>query len=463
MTELVTKYQQYAEYKNTGVSWIPEMPQGWQVTKLKYLIKNLESGVSVNAADYPKSEEEFGVLKTSCVYTREFRAEENKTVFEEELSRVKCPVRAGSIIISRMNTPDLVGAAVYVRENYSKLYLPDRLWQTVYNDDEAQSSKYLHYFMYLRGFRDQISNFAEGASSSMQSISKEDFLSINILLPTRDEQEGVANFLDYETAQIDTLIEKQQTLIKLLKEKRQAIISHAVTKGLNPNALMKDSGVEWLGEVPEHWDVCALKHILATPITDGPHETPVFLDKGVPFISAEAVSQGYINFDKKRAHISKLDNEKYSKKYTPKKYDIYIVKSGATTGVSAIVETDREFNIWSPLAVIRCALYCEPYFTLFAIRSKYFQEEIRLNWNYGTQQNIGMAVLGNLLITYPPRKEAQEISNYLKRVTEKMNELIERAEQAIQLMQERRTALISAAVTGKIDVRGWVAPDSKAM
>ena len=354
-----------------------------------------------------------------------------------------------------MNTPDLVGAAVYVKENYSNLYLPDRLWQTVYNDEAAQSSKYLHYFMYLKGFRDQISNFAEGASSSMQSIAKEDFLSINILLPTRDEQEEIANFLDHETAQIDTLIEKQQALIQLLKEKRQAVISHALTKGLNPDAPMKDSGVEWLGEVPEHWTVCALKHILATPITDGPHETPVFLDEGVPFISAEAVSQGYINFDKKRAHISELDNEKYSKKYSPRKYDIYIVKSGATTGVSAIVETDREFNIWSPLAVIRCAPYCEPYFTLFAIRSKYFQEEIRLNWNYGTQQNIGMAVLGNLLITYPPKKEAQEISDYLKRVTKKMNELIERAEQAIQLMQERRTALISAAVTGKIDVRNF--------
>ncbi len=286
-------------------------------------------------------------------------------------------------------------------------------------------------------------------------ISLGELKKLKIPYPSLIEQQAIANFLDYETAQIDTLIEKQQTLIQLLKEKRQAVISHAVTKGLNPDAPMKDSGVEWLGEVPEHWTVCALKHILATPITDGPHETPIFLDEGVPFISAEAVSQGYINFDKKRAHISKLDNEKYSKKYTPKKYDIYIVKSGATTGVSAIVETDREFNIWSPLAVIRCAPYCEPYFTLFAIRSKYFQEEIRLNWNYGTQQNIGMAVLGNLLITYPPRKEAQEISNYLKRVTEKMNELIERAEQAIHLMQERRTALISAAVTGKIDVRGW--------
>ena len=424
MAESVAKYQQYEEYKDSGVEWLGEVPNEWSVVKLSYKMK-LASGDTLTANDIEPIGQ-YAVYGGNGLrgYTKNYNCD------------------GSYILIGRQGA--LCGNINLAK---GKFFATEHA-VVVYPYEEFNIT-------FLSGFLEFMDLGQYSVSAAQPGLSVDRINALHILVPPISEQIIIGEFLDHETAQIDTLIEKQQTLIQLLKEKRQAVISHAVTKGLNPDAPMKDSGFEWLGDVPEHWEVCALKHILATPITDGPHETPVFLDEGVPFISAEAVSQGYINFDKKRAHISKLDNEKYSKKYTPKKYDIYIVKSGATTGVSAIVETDREFNIWSPLAVIRCAPYCEPYFTLFAIRSKYFQEEIRLNWNYGTQQNIGMAVLGNLLITYPPRKEAQEISNYLKRVTEKMNELIERAEQAIQLMQERRTALISAAVTGKIDVRGW--------
>ncbi|KAA0924892.1 restriction endonuclease subunit S [Psychrobacter sp. ANT_H56B] len=434
------------------------MPQGWQVTKLKYLIKNLESGVSVNAADYPKSEGEFGVLKTSCVYTREFRAEENKTVFEEELSRVKCPVRAGSIIISRMNTPDLVGAAVYVTENYSNLYLPDRLWQTVYNDDEAQSSKYLHYFMYLRGFRDQISNFAEGASSSMQSISKEDFLSINILLPTRDEQEGVANFLDHETAQIDTLIEKQQTLIQLLKDKRQAVISHAVTKGLNPDAPMKDSGVEWLGDVPEHWEVLAISK-LTQKITNG-YVGPtrdILVKQGVPYVQATHIKRGNVNFDD-----AYFVTDNWSKKHSKsilKKGDVLVVQTGAGTGdIGLVTEREEGYNchaliilqpttdliLGSYLSLILQSSY--GYSTLYSIRTG------------GMHPHLNCGEVRYVKVPTPTIDEQQKIVEYIENMKSKFDELTRSAEKAIQLMQERRTALISAAVTGKIDVRGWQVP-----
>ena len=433
MAELVMKYQQYDEYKDSGVEWLGEIPKDWEVVRLKYIAEL--SGNKISG-----SENQYVGLENVESKTGKFKVTEG--IVSEGVSNT---FEKGNLLFGKLRP--------YLAKSWLASFSGICSSEFLVLNSQLVHPKFLKYMTLTDEFVEQVNSSTYGTKMPRASW---DFIGL-LPLPVMnyDLSKIIANFLDYETAQIDTLIHKQQTLIQLLKEKRQAVISHAVTKGLNPDAPMKDSGVEWLGDVPEHWEVCALKHILATPITDGPHETPVFLDEGVPFISAEAVSQGYINFDKKRAHISKLDNEKYSKKYTPKKYDIYIVKSGATTGVSAIVETDREFNIWSPLAVIRCAPYCEPYFTLFAIRSKYFQEEIRLNWNYGTQQNIGMAVLGNLLITYPPRKEAQEISNYLKRVTEKMNELIERAEQAIQLMQERRTALISAAVTGKIDVRGW--------
>jgi len=209
----------------------------------------------------------------------------------------------------------------------------------------------------------------------------------------------------------------------------------------------KDSGVEWLGEVPVQWNVCAIKYIVSIPITDGPHETPNFFDSGVPFISAEAISTGRIDFEKIRAHISEEDNEKYSKKYCPKKYDIYMVKSGATTGITAIVETDIKFNIWSPLAVIRCSEYFSPYFVLNFLRSLNFKEAIELNWSFGTQQNIGMGVIENLHIAKPSINEQQKIANFLGHETSKIDTLIEKQQQLIQLLKEKRQAVISHAVT----------------
>lgn len=444
MAGLMAKYQQYDEYRDSGVEWLGEVPNHWEVIKGGYIgdLFGSESVLESHVVD----DGDLPFIKVSTLSTDGFSIDSPEWFISRKADKF-VRTRKNYIVFPKR------GAAIFTNKvniiNIPSVIDPNLMGWKV---NERAISEYVAFLLKTRRL-DDIADVSTVPQINNKHINPQKFP-----LPPIEEQTQIISFLDYETAQIDTLIDKQQTLIKLLKEKRQAVISHAVTKGLNPNAPMKDSGVEWLGDVPEHWTVCAVKHILATPITDGPHETPVFLDEGVPFISAEAVSQGYINFDKKRAYISALDNEKYSKKYSPKKYDIYIVKSGATTGVSAIVETDGEFNIWSPLAVIRCAAYCEPYFTLFAIRAKYFQEAIRLNWNYGTQQNIGMAVLGNLLIAYPPKEEAQKISDYLKATAEKMNELIERAEKAIQLMQERRTALISAAVTGKIDVRGWVEP-----
>ena len=176
-------------------------------------------------------------------------------------------------------------------------------------------------------------------------------------------------------------------------------------------------------------------------------------DAGVPFVSAEAVSAGYVNFDKIRGFISEQDHLRYSEKYLPKRGDIFMVKSGATTGVTAIVETDLEFNIWSPLAVIRCGPCSDPYFVLNFMRSKNFLEAVALNWSFGTQQNIGMGVIENLAITVPPIDEQRLIAEFLVRDSSKLDALTAEANSAMKLLQERRTALISAAVTGKIDVR----------
>ncbi len=209
----------------------------------------------------------------------------------------------------------------------------------------------------------------------------------------------------------------------------------------------KDSGVEWLGEVPEHWGSVAIKHVVATPVTDGPHETPPFSDEGVPFVSAEAVSTGRIDFAKIRGFISEADHNRYCQKYKPQVGDIYMVKSGASTGTTAIVDDDREFSIWSPLAAIRCNSDSIPTFVLNFLRSRNFQEAVALNWSFGTQQNIGMNVIENLHVTIPPLPEQHAIAAFLDRETSKIDALVAEQRQLIELLKEKRQAVISHAVT----------------
>ena len=218
-----------APMKDSGVEWLGEVPEHWDVARLKHLIKSLESGCSVNAADIPAKENEIGVLKTSCVYTRRFRAGENKTVVIEDLSRVKCPVRKGAIIISRMNTPDLVGASALVETEAKNLFLPDRLWQTIFNEEFEVNPEFLAYFMTVEGFRNQISLSAEGASSSMQNIAKEDYLAINALLPQLREQVEIVSCIKEKEAKFLLLEEQAMSAIELMKERRTALISAAVT------------------------------------------------------------------------------------------------------------------------------------------------------------------------------------------------------------------------------------------
>ena len=170
----------------------------------------------------------------------------------------------------------------------------------------------------------------------------------------------------------------------------------------------KSSGVDWLDEIPVGSNIISLKHLVKTKITDGPHETPVAVESGIPFVSAEAIQNFTINFDSKWGFISKEDHLKYSKKCKPQNGDIFIVKSGATTGKVAYVNRDMEFNVWSPLALIRAdenTVYSR--FLFYFIISQIFQKQVQFSWSFGTQQNIGMGVIQNLQIVIPSLSEQQ--------------------------------------------------------
>src|SRR5690606_3748360 len=294
------------------------------------------------------AEGEIGVLKTSCVYRGWFEPVENKAVVPEEYERVGCPVTAGTLIVSRMNTPDLVGAAGMVGESNPGLFLPDRLWQVHFADAHAA---FIHYWTHSPLYRAQVQQVCAGASSSMQNLAQDQFRAFTLALPPALEQTAIAAFLDRETAKIDALIAEQQNLIALLKEKRQALISHAVTKGLNPNAPMKDSGVEWLGEVPAHWEIKRLKHV-SPFITVGIVVNPsnYVSNDGLPFLYGGDVYEGVIDFANAR-RISPADSEANAKTLL-RSGDLVTVRVGAP-GVTAVVPEECEGGNCASVMLIR--------------------------------------------------------------------------------------------------------------
>ena len=218
---------------------------------------------------------------------------------------------------------------------------------------------------------------------------------------------------------------------------------------------MKDSGVEWLGAIPAHWTGLPLKRWVAAKITDGPHETPELLPNGVDFISAEAVSEGKIDFEKRRGFISPELHTQYSRKCKPVRDDILICKSGATTGKLAKVDTDMGFSIWSPLAIVRVDLSrINPRFLEITLGADYVQNQIKRTWSAGTQPNISMGDLERLFVVAPSLEEQARILAFIDKETKGFSQIIARVREAVEHLRELRAALISAAVTGRIDVRG---------
>lgn len=433
------EFKQYPSYKKSGVEWLGDVPEHWQIVRTKDIFNHRKE-------EALEDDEIVTAFRDGQVTLRKNRRTDGFTNSIKEHGYQH--INNGDLVIHEM---DAFAGAIGVSDSSGK---STPVYTVCYAKNENINHHFYSHFFRTMAKTGFINSLAKGIRVRSTEFRWNESRNVYLAEPPKADQEKIVSFLDTETARIDNLIAKQEKLIELLEEQRKSIISHAVTKGLNPNALMKDSGVEWLGEVPEHWMTPSSKHLLEIPITDGPHETPNFVDDGVPFISAEAISKGKIDFDKKRGYITSELNAIYSKKYSPKIDDIYMVKSGATTGKVAMVETTEEFNIWSPLAVFRCNKNkVLPKFLLAVFNSSHFYDALVLNWSYGTQQNIGMGVLSNIEIPCPSLKEQAEIIQHLDAQNTKFDKLISTQSQLIEKLKEYRSTIISHAVTGKIDVR----------
>lgn len=376
--------ERYSEYKDSGVKWLGEIPSHWELLKSKYLWKETFENSTSGKEDLLSVSQYTGVTKSKA----DSRSESligYKIVHKDDLVINIMLAWLGGLGVS--NDEGVVSPA-YCTYKLIRDYNP----------------KFLHYLYKTPMYLAEFARHSTGVVPSRWRMYTDDFGQVVSLLPPVEEQDAIVLYLDAATSKIDKAIAMQQKMIDLLNERKQIIIQNAVTKGLDKNVEMKDSNCKFLGKIPSTWEVCKTLYVLSMPITDGPHTTPQLYDDGIPFVSAEAVScgNGYIDFSHIRGYISDSFYNECCKKYIPQRDDIYMIKSGATTGKVAIVNTDVKFTIWSPLAVFRVnKKKVLPYFLYYSLQSSYYQLQVQDKWSFGTQQNIGMRMLEKLILCYP--------------------------------------------------------------
>jgi len=311
-------------------------------------------------------------------------------------------------------------------------------------------SRFLYAFLTSHMVRKRIELMVSGTTYPNLKVSE--YRGFEVPLPNRPEQRAIANFLDRETAKIDALVEKKERLIELLKEKRTALISHAVTKGLDPNVPIKDSGIEWLGQIPAHWHTGKVR-MFSQQVTDGAHISPDTTSPDYPFISTVNIVGGRIDFENCLGTTSETYAYMEQTGCRPRRGDVLFSKDG-TVGRTTVVDTDAEFVVASSLVIISPRKETVlPRYLEYWLNGAFVQELVQLYLSGAALRRISVAKVGNLPIALPSLNEQRTIADFIDRETAKIDALIEKIKKAIELLKEYRTALISAAVTGKIDVR----------
>lgn len=441
------KLKPHLNYKDSGHSWIGRIPNEWITEPLKYNTyakgrigwQNLRSDEFIDEGPF---------LVTGMHFTKDqnidwdncFHISQDRFEIAPEIQ-----LKLDDVLITKDGT---IGKLAYIDFLPGPATLNSHLL-VLRPLMKRYISKYLLYVLDSNIFEIFIKLNQSG--TTFFGITQEAILNFPMIIPPYAQQQSIVTFLDRETGKLDNLISKQERLIELLQEKRQTVISHSVTKGLDPDAKMKDSGVEWLGMVPEHWDVCAIKHIC--DVRDGTHETPEYVDGGeftYPLVtSKDLVSGKVVLVDAK--HISESDFTAISKRSGVNQNDLLMPMIG-TVGGAVIVETAEKFAIKN-VALFKAYGGTSPRWLSYGLNSEIALLQFDLARSGGVQGFVALGVLRNLVLPFPPFDEQNNIYMYLDKESSKIDILINKAKRSIELAKEHRTVLISAAVTGKIDVR----------
>jgi type I restriction enzyme S subunit len=434
------KYQTYPAYKDSGVEWLGAIPKHWTVSRIKY-IAPFQVGWTPPTKNDANFEGENLWANISDLRGKTIH-DTAKKISDEAAKVASMDITPrGSLLYSFKLS---VGAVSFAGKD---MYTNEAIASFV--EGATLPLSYLYYV--LPKF------VIENASTNIYGariLNQELINNAMMLAPSPQEAENIANFLDHETAKIDTLIEKQQQLIKLLKEKRQAVISHAVTKGLNPNAPMRDSDVAWLGDVPEHWIIKRLKHIspkVGVGLVINP--STYTKDEGVYFIFGGDVKEYEFDLSKTR-RISPEDSDSLLPSRLNYR-DLVCVRVGYP-GITAVVTEELEGANCASVIVIRRGSYNSDWLCA-ALNMWVGRQQVELASYGAAQKQFNVADVVEFIFPVPPKQEQDDIADYVEKMLTRFNSLSERAEKQIELLKERRTALISAAVTGKIDVRHFKA------
>jgi type I restriction enzyme, S subunit len=450
-------HKPYPKYRDSEVNWIGKYPSDWELTRVKF-----ESYVKARVGWHGLKSDDFTDEGPFLVTGSDFRGPLIKwdDCYHCDLERYKqdpyIQLKEGDLLITKDGT---IGKVALVAGLNGMATLNSGVF-VVRPLRKNYSSRFYFWLLQASIFTGFVDFNKTG--STIVHLYQDTFVNFKFAMPSFSEQLNIASFLDHETTKIDTLIVKQQQLIQLLKEKRQAVISHAVTKGLNPNAKMRDSGVEWLGEVPAHWTVVRLKYHIKvfeqgwSPQCDSrPAEGDEY---GV--LKVGCVNHGVFN---------SLENKALPKELVPQlqyllqEGDLLISRANTKdlVGSAAVVDKfyenlilcDKLYRLRFDSALNQNLV--AHYLALPIVRQ---QIELEASGASHSMQNIGQSAIKELPITVPPINESANIVCEIQNKTKIFELSLENANKQIGLLQERRTAVISAAVTGKVDVRNWTAP-----
>jgi len=412
----------YAKYKDSGVEWVGKIPEHWDAVKLKRATQFLYGN---SLSNENRIEGEVPVFGSNGI----------TGYHNEAITEKPC------IVIGRKGS--------FGKVNYSKVpCFP--IDTTYYIDNTATKNgiRWLYYALQTLNL-DSISK-----DSAVPGLSREDAYDKIALLPSIDEQQAIADFLDDKTAKIDKLVETKRRQIELLKEQRQAIINQAVTKGLDPNAPMKDSGIDWLGKIPKHWGVKKLKWIVSKI---GSGVTPrggaqVYQDEGVPLLRSQNVHFDGLRLDDV-AYISDEIHQSMKNSQVNSE-DVLLNITGASIGRCSVVPNSiSDANVNQHVCILRPEASVVSNYLHLVIVSNVGQLQVYNSQNGTSREGLNFEQLGNFIIPLPSIDEQAEVT---RKTTELINGIyssINKAEKQIELLQEYRTTLISETVTGKIDVR----------
>jgi type I restriction enzyme S subunit len=452
-------FPRYPAYKDSGVEWLGEVPEHWDVHRFKWQIERNDGGAW---GDEPDGIDDMMVLRsTEQTIDGEWRLDD--PAFRKLSHKERCStlLKEGDLVVTKSSgSAAHIGKTTIVHAQLASMgccysnfmqrirlqpSLHPRLAWYVMNNEVTRKQ-----FDYLSNTTTGLANL-NGTMISMAMVP----------MPTFGEQRLIVAFLDRETAKIDALIAEQQRLIELLQEKRQAVISQAVTKGLNPEAPMKDSGVEWLGEVPEHWEVLELKHLKkeGSSITYGIVQAGPHIDEGIPYIRTSDMAG-----DRLRPETCLRTSSEIDQAYARSKVEAGDLVIAIRASVGKVLEVPIELhgaNLTQGTAKFSPGGKANVLFVRSSFEADYCQAQIMSCAKGATFLEITLDALRRLKLAIPPLEEQGEIVQYLANVKSGNEELLRAAEQTIALLQERRSALISAAVTGQINVRGLV-PEASA-